>query len=111
MNLPLVPVAPESLPSALALMGAFAILGACLAARSGKWTRLLLLIWWVAVVAALISTVFRPSYRFDGLADLASHGWQLAGALVLLYCAQLRFRSSGRELAGTDWSRRRSWRG
>ena len=100
MNLPLVPVAPESLATALALAGAFAILAAFLSVRPGRWFRLPLLIWWVVMVVVLVSTVFRASYRFNGLADLESHGWLLLGALVLLCGAWRRFRPPGRGQAG-----------
>ena len=93
MFVPLIPVAPESVASALLMSGAFGILGACMAMQAGGWNRLPMVLWSVGLVLLVGSTVFRSSFRFDGLSHFTSYGWIFLASLVLLLAAWLRFRS------------------
>jgi hypothetical protein len=93
MHFPLVPgVSPESMPATLALLGLFALLAVLLALRSGKLSRLLLLLWSLLVPALLICAFFRPTYRFDGEDHFRLGVYVFIGSLLALWGALSHFR-------------------
>ena len=93
MFVPLVPVSPENAAVALLLLGLFAVLASLIAISGGKWLRIPLLVWAVALFLALAAAVFRSDYRFDGIESFKTHGLMLLGALVLVYASWVRFKT------------------
>lgn len=92
MYVPLLPVAPESAATALGIAGLAGVAAPLLALKRGFGARLPLFVWSVALTLLLFAAVFRGGYKFDGLGDLANHGYLLIGALALTGCAWLRLR-------------------
>ena len=101
MYLPLVPVEPDKVATALVSAGTFAVVAAVLAARGGRLLRLLMLIWSTALVGVLGSGVFRSDFRFDGLAGLTQYGWIFFGAVVLLFASWLRYSMARKSSTGS----------
>ena len=93
LAVPLVPVAPESTATALAVAGVYAILSSGLAIRSGRPTRLPLLIWSVVLLGVLLAAIIRGTYRFDGMDAFVQHVMLVVGAAILLGASYARFRS------------------
>ena len=107
LAVPLVPVAPESAVTALAIAGVYAILASGLAIRSGRSTRLPLLIWSAVLLGVLLAAIFRGAYRFDGMDAFIQHGMLVVGAAILLGASCARFRSvSSRTMSSQRISRR-----
>lgn len=100
MYLPLVPVEPDRVATALFSAGTFAVVAAILAAKGPGPSRLLMLIWSAALVGVLGSSVFRSDFRFDGVPGLATYGWLFLGAVLLLYASWLRYSVTRRARVG-----------
>ena len=108
MYLPLIPVEPDRVATALLSAGTFAVVAAILAAKGRGPSRLLMLIWSAALVGVLGSSVFRSDFRFDGVAGLAQYGWTFLGAVLLLCASWLRYSITRRLPAGFRGHTRRS---
>lgn len=100
MFVPLVPVEPENVATALGVAGLVGVLVCLLAFRRGRLSRLPLLLWSLALVAVLKAAIFRGGYRFDGIESFIEHAWLIAGAAVLFVASLLRYRSARGEGGG-----------
>ena len=92
MFVPLVPLEPESVSTALMVFGAFAVGASLLAIKQGVFARLPLLVGSLLIVFVLVAAVFRSDYRFDGLEAFQRHGLLTLGSLVLAYASWVRLR-------------------
>jgi hypothetical protein len=99
LRLPVVPLQDSTLSYTLLGASLYALLAVFLALQKGRWGRLPMLVWNLAIPLLMLSALLRAGFSFRGPGDAANHLYFFLAALAGLWGSWLHFRRAGQGAA------------